>query len=271
MSSLDIAETRLPQDGRIELKVGGRSVDLRVSTLPTMFGESCVMRILDRVVVSLDLKNLGPAPERARPRPRPDRPPARHHARHGADGLGQDDDALLGAQRRERRGDQDHHDRGPGRVRPRRHHPDPGQRGDRRHLRGVPALDPAPGPRQDPGRRDPRPRDRPDRGRGGAHGPPRLLDPAHERRAERDHPHGSTSASSRSCSRPRWRRSSRSASCGRSAKRAGQWYEPARRGPASSSICRRRDAGDRSSPTARGASSATAPATGGAWRSSRSW
>ena len=44
MSDLDIAETRLPQDGRIELSVGGRSVDLRVSTLPTMYGESTVMR-----------------------------------------------------------------------------------------------------------------------------------------------------------------------------------------------------------------------------------
>ncbi|GAB4141211.1 MAG: ATPase, T2SS/T4P/T4SS family [Planctomycetota bacterium] len=59
MADLDIAETRLPQDGRIELTVGGRSVDLRVSTLPTMFGESTVMRILDRSVVSLDLENLG--------------------------------------------------------------------------------------------------------------------------------------------------------------------------------------------------------------------
>jgi type IV pilus assembly protein PilB len=59
MSDLDIAETRLPQDGRIELTVGGRSVDLRVSTLPTMYGESTVMRILDRSNVSLSLENLG--------------------------------------------------------------------------------------------------------------------------------------------------------------------------------------------------------------------
>jgi type IV pilus assembly protein PilB len=59
MSGLDIAETRLPQDGRIELTIGGRPVDLRVSTLPTMFGESVVMRILDRSAVSLDLDQLG--------------------------------------------------------------------------------------------------------------------------------------------------------------------------------------------------------------------
>ena len=59
MSGLDIAETRLPQDGRIEISIGGRPVDLRVSTLPTMYGESCVIRVLDRSVVSLDLENVG--------------------------------------------------------------------------------------------------------------------------------------------------------------------------------------------------------------------
>ena len=59
MSNLDIAETRLPQDGRIELTIAGRPVDLRVSTLPTRFGESCVIRVLDREVVALDLERVG--------------------------------------------------------------------------------------------------------------------------------------------------------------------------------------------------------------------
>lgn len=59
MANLDIAERRLPQDGRIELTVGGHPVDLRVSVLPTMFGESVVMRVLDRSVVSLDLTKVG--------------------------------------------------------------------------------------------------------------------------------------------------------------------------------------------------------------------
>jgi len=63
MSGLDISETRLPQDGRIDLAIGGRPVDLRVSTLPTMFGESCVMRVLDRSVVSLDLDQIGLRPD----------------------------------------------------------------------------------------------------------------------------------------------------------------------------------------------------------------
>jgi type IV pilus assembly protein PilB len=59
LSNLNISETRLPQDGRILLSIGGRPVDLRVSTLPTVFGESVVMRVLDRSVVKLDLENLG--------------------------------------------------------------------------------------------------------------------------------------------------------------------------------------------------------------------
>ncbi len=59
MSGLDIAEVRMPQDGRIEISIGGRPVDLRVSTLPTMHGESCVIRVLDRSVVSLDLTQIG--------------------------------------------------------------------------------------------------------------------------------------------------------------------------------------------------------------------
>ena len=59
MANLDIAERRLPQDGRIELNVGGKPVDLRISVLPTMFGESVVMRVLDRSQVALDITKLG--------------------------------------------------------------------------------------------------------------------------------------------------------------------------------------------------------------------
>jgi type IV pilus assembly protein PilB len=59
MANLDIAERRLPQDGRIRLTVGGHVVDLRVSVLPTLFGESVVCRILDKSVVMLDLDKVG--------------------------------------------------------------------------------------------------------------------------------------------------------------------------------------------------------------------
>jgi type IV pilus assembly protein PilB len=67
MANLDIAERRLPQDGRIELNVGGNPVDLRVSVLPTMFGESVVIRVLDRTVVQLDLNKIGMDPVTLRP------------------------------------------------------------------------------------------------------------------------------------------------------------------------------------------------------------
>ena len=63
MADLDIAERRLPQDGRISLTVEGKPVDLRVSVLPTMFGESVVLRVLDRSQVSFDLSKLGLRPE----------------------------------------------------------------------------------------------------------------------------------------------------------------------------------------------------------------
>ena len=63
MSNLDIAERRLPQDGRIQLAIGGNNIDIRVSTLPTLFGESVVLRILDRTVVQLDLNKVGMPPD----------------------------------------------------------------------------------------------------------------------------------------------------------------------------------------------------------------
>ncbi len=59
MANMNIAERRLPQDGRIQKHIAGRSVDLRVSTLPTQFGESLVLRVLDRSIVNLDIEALG--------------------------------------------------------------------------------------------------------------------------------------------------------------------------------------------------------------------
>ncbi|HEY7903261.1 MAG TPA: type II secretion system ATPase GspE [Casimicrobiaceae bacterium] len=59
LANLDIAERRLPQDGRIRLRIQGKEIDLRVSTVPTMHGESVVMRILDKGGVALDFQKLG--------------------------------------------------------------------------------------------------------------------------------------------------------------------------------------------------------------------
>lgn len=63
MSNMDISEKRVPQDGRIQIKEAGREIDIRVSTLPTIFGEKIVMRILDKNAVLLDLNKLGFSPE----------------------------------------------------------------------------------------------------------------------------------------------------------------------------------------------------------------
>src|SRR5207249_11598760 len=59
MAELDIAERRVPQDGRIKIKVLNRTIDLRVSALPTIFGEKIVMRILDKSNLNIDLEKLG--------------------------------------------------------------------------------------------------------------------------------------------------------------------------------------------------------------------
>jgi general secretion pathway protein E len=63
MAKLNIAERRLPQDGRIKLRMMGKEIDLRVSTLPTLYGESVVLRILDRGSIVLDLESLGFPPD----------------------------------------------------------------------------------------------------------------------------------------------------------------------------------------------------------------
>lgn len=63
MAGLDIAERRVPQDGRIKLRIFGRSVDIRVSTLPTIYGEKVVKRILDKRGQSLNIEDLGLEPE----------------------------------------------------------------------------------------------------------------------------------------------------------------------------------------------------------------
>ena len=63
MAQLNIAETRLPQDGRIKIAVRGKEVDLRVSTVPTLYGESLVLRVLDRQAVALDFAKLGLDPD----------------------------------------------------------------------------------------------------------------------------------------------------------------------------------------------------------------
>ena len=127
MAQLDIAEKRLPQDGRITLRLAGRPVDVRVSTLPTGHGERVVLRLLDKQAGRLDLGQLGMDDATLRGAGRADPPAARHRAGDRPDRLGQDHHAVCRAVAAGRQDAQHHDGRGSDRVRPRRHRPDPGQ------------------------------------------------------------------------------------------------------------------------------------------------
>ena len=122
MSELDIAEKRVPQDGRFKLRLKGRTIDFRVSIMPTAHGEDVVIRVLDKESANKEFRNLnleilGFDEEGA----------VRHGARHRTHRVGQDDDAVrLPVGDRFRRG-QDHHHRGSRRVPAALHHADSGQ------------------------------------------------------------------------------------------------------------------------------------------------
>ena len=103
MSRLDIAERRLPQDGRIKLAVRGSEVDFRVSTIPSLHGETVVLRVLDRTAVSLDYDVLGLAPGVVRKLKQTFELPNGIVLVTGPHRQRQDHDALHGADRTERR------------------------------------------------------------------------------------------------------------------------------------------------------------------------
>jgi type II secretory ATPase GspE/PulE/Tfp pilus assembly ATPase PilB-like protein len=101
MARLDIAEKRLPQDGRISLRIAGSPVDVRVSTIPAGYGERVVLRLLDKRAAS----SISPSSAWRRSHAAPgrdDRTAARHLARHRSDRLGQDDDTVRVAAALER-------------------------------------------------------------------------------------------------------------------------------------------------------------------------
>ena len=193
MAKLDISEKRLPQDGRIKIRIKLEERNKRPRLprlrLPTLFGEKIVMRLLDKTKLLLDMTKLGFEPESLRRFKDAISKPVRHGARHRAHRLGQDEHALLGDRRSS--------------TRPTRNimtAEDPVefnlaginqvQMKEQIGLNFAAALRvvPAPGPEHHPGRRDPRLRDRRDRGQGRAHRPPRALDAPHQRRAVDDQP-----------------------------------------------------------------------------------
>ena len=188
LSNMSIAERRIPQDGRIQTSVGGKTIDLRVSCLPTNHGESIVMRILDKEGLRLGLPELGFFTDDQQTFETAHRPARRHPAGHRSDRLGQDHDALRGAQLHQPAGPQDHHRRGPGRIHSGGHQPGAGQRNGGLDLFGRPAVHAAPGAQHHHGGGNPRPGDGHHCDQGLADRPPGLLHPAHQRRPQRGHP-----------------------------------------------------------------------------------
>ncbi len=100
MAELDIAEKRLPQDGRISLRIGGRAIDVRVSTLPSAHGERAVLRLLDKGEIEVHARRPGHERRHAAPLRQADPAAARHRAGHRPHRLGQDDHAVRRARPR---------------------------------------------------------------------------------------------------------------------------------------------------------------------------
>jgi general secretion pathway protein E len=184
MAQLDIAEKRLPQDGRITLRLAGRPVDVRVSTLPTGHGERVVLRLLDKQAGRLELGRLGMSDFTLTGLDELIRRPHGIVLVTGPTGSARPPRCTRRSRKAGRQDAQHHDGRGPDRVRPRRHRPDPGQCAHRPELRARAARHPAAGPGRHHDRRDPRPRDRADRGAGLAHRPPGAGDAAHQRRRQ---------------------------------------------------------------------------------------
>ena len=120
MADLDIAERRIPQDGRIGLTVGGRPIDMRVASLPTVYGEKVVIRLLDRSNVMLRLEDLGFSEQALHRYRRSFTKPYGAILVTGPTGSGQVDHAVRHAQHPQHAREEHHHGRGPGGIPARR-------------------------------------------------------------------------------------------------------------------------------------------------------
>ena len=143
MSNVDITERRVPQNGRITVQLGQRMVDLRAATLPTVWGEKIVLRVLDTGGIDLELKKLGFTDDELRAVRALVHQAARHVARHRPDRVGQVDDPVRDAVDDQQADGQRDHRRGPGRVPAARRQPGAGQPQGRPDLRRRAARDPA--------------------------------------------------------------------------------------------------------------------------------
>jgi type IV pilus assembly protein PilB len=135
MADMDIAEKRVPQDNRISATIDGREYDFRVSTLPCIYGEKIVMRVLDKSSVRVGLDKIGLPARYARSAGRGHQPLLRHHLGDGTDRLRQVHNALLDPVASQHRAGQHHHGGGPSGVRAAGHQSGAGEPG----RRGLPS------------------------------------------------------------------------------------------------------------------------------------
>ena len=196
--TMSIAEKRLPQDGRIQVKMGKNTIDLRVSTIPTNHGESVVMRILDKSSLTLGLPELGFLTDDQSVFERMILLPDGILLVTGPTGSGKTTTlyACLNYINRPDRKIITVED--PVEYQMSRHQPGAGQRRHRDDFPGRVAFDAAAGAEHHHDRRDPRFRDGQHRDQREPDGPPGFQHPAHQRRARRRSPAWSTWASSRS-------------------------------------------------------------------------
>ena len=152
LADLNIAERRVPQDGRIKLKMRNKVIDFRVSTLPVMFGEKIVLRILDKGNLTFDLTKFGFEPKAEKDFMGRSLSPYGMVLVTGPTGSGKTT-TLYSALSADQHDRHEHHDgRGPGRVQPARHQPGSGPDRDRDDFRRGPEGVPAAGPEHHHGR-----------------------------------------------------------------------------------------------------------------------
>ena len=192
MAKLDIAEKRLPQDGRIKIRFADngvtKDIDFRVSCLPTLFGEKIVLRLLDKDKLMLDMTKLGFEAESLAKFEVAIQKPWGMVLVTGPTGSGKTNTLYSSISRINTPETNIMTAEDPVEFNLARHQPGAGPREHRPQFRRRPPQLPPAGSQHHPRRRNPRLRDRGDRRQGRAHGPPRAVDAAHQRRAEHREP-----------------------------------------------------------------------------------
>ena len=199
MSRLDISEKRLPQDGRIQMRVSGCDIDLRVSTIPTTHGESIVMRILEKASIQLEIPQLGFYADDQKKinqiinmpdgvflvtGPTGSGKTTSLYAFLNTDGFGKDDQSVCVSEYDQPAEPEDHHGGGPGGISAAGHQSGAGEQSGGHDVRQCAARDAASGAEHHHGGRDPRRGNGDHRHQRGPDGTPGVQHAAHQRRTQ---------------------------------------------------------------------------------------